>query len=120
MRKFLFLIVVFCFCNTTHVFGQVIVFEGECCEALAGYKTKYDNDSTVVSNFRSFYQIEMSEMAKAELFKKKPAEIIAFFNTDAGKKNQMLYKRLPKQVRPFRVIVCSRIIKYNAAPDTLL
>lgn len=65
---------------------MVFYLESDCYTVLKEYQKKYNSDSTIIKEFRGFYSLDMGEMAKAELFKKKPAEIIAFFNTDAGKK----------------------------------
>ncbi|MFC4674500.1 hypothetical protein [Dysgonomonas termitidis] len=95
MKRLLSLSFFFFILSFIQVFSQKdmkIYFEAKCHVVLNEYKNKFDCDSSIISNFKADYTIDMSKIAQEKLFKKPPSEIIAFFNTDNGKKYRCYIK----------------------------
>lgn len=98
MKKILFLIFILCAFSVS-VFSQrktrKIIFEDKCHVVIEEYRNFFENDSLAIKEFRDDYVIDtrnISSMGLSQLFSKKPSEIIAFFNTDAGKKHECYIK----------------------------
>jgi hypothetical protein len=90
MKKVLFLIFILSVC--LEGFSQrarKIIYEGQCYVIIDEYRKFFNNDSITIQEFKNSYVVEtknISSVELARLFAKNPSEIIAFFDTEAGKK----------------------------------
>lgn len=89
MKKLLSILVAFAtfFCINAYGQNPQIPIEGKCSLIIEKYREAYKSDSIAIVYFKSNYTIEsMSSVSQEVLFKKKPSEIISYFNSEEGKK----------------------------------